>query len=58
MPASEPRSVVGEDGQEYIDRSSVDFDPDAGHFSGTAVDGTTEVPGPHELVDDVLPESE
>lgn len=53
MSKLHPRSTVGEDGQERIDRDSIDFDPDDGHFSGKAVDGTTEVPGPHELVDDV-----
>ena len=57
MSNQHPRSVVDEDGQERIDRSSIDFDPDEGHFSGTAVDGTTEVPGPHELVDDVIDET-
>jgi hypothetical protein len=36
------------DGQEYLDRSKLDFDPDDGLISGTAVDGTSEIPGPHE----------
>jgi hypothetical protein len=37
-----------DDGQLYIDRSKIDFDPADGLYSGTAVDGTTEIPGPHE----------
>lgn len=36
------------DGQDYIDRSSIDFDPDDGLLSGTAIDGTSDIPGPHE----------
>jgi hypothetical protein len=36
------------DGQEYLDRSRLDFDPDEGLLSGTAVDGNSEIPGPHE----------
>ena len=36
------------DGQDYVDRSKIDFDPDDGHYSGTAVDGTSDIPGPHE----------
>ena len=36
------------DGQEYLDRSKLDFDPDDGLYSGTAVDGESEIPGPHE----------
>ena len=37
-----------DDGQEYLDRSKLDFDPDDGLYSGTAVDGVSEIPGPHE----------
>jgi hypothetical protein len=36
------------DGQDRIDRSTIDFDPDDGLLSGTAVDGTSKIPGPHE----------
>jgi hypothetical protein len=36
------------DEQHYIDRSKIDFDPDDGLYTGTAVEGTTEIPGPHE----------
>lgn len=32
---------------DFIDRSQVDFDPDDGLYSGTAVDGTSEIAGPH-----------
>ena len=42
-----------EDGQHYNDRAKLDFDPADGLFSGTAVEGTSEVPGPHENQDDV-----
>jgi hypothetical protein len=42
-----------DDGQEYIDRDKIDFDPDEGLLSGTAVDGTSKIPGPHESGDDV-----
>ncbi|MCW2594487.1 MAG: hypothetical protein JWP39_375 [Jatrophihabitans sp.] len=37
-----------DDGQEYLDRDKLDFDPDDGLYSGTAVDGTSEIPGPHD----------
>ena len=37
-----------DDGQEYLDRSQLDFDPDDGLYSGTAVDGTSDIPGPHQ----------
>jgi hypothetical protein len=41
-----------DDGQDYIDRSTIDFDPDEGLLSGTAIDGDTDIPGPHERGDD------
>lgn len=34
-----------EDGQLYVDRSKIDFDPSEGLLSGTAIDGTSEIPG-------------
>jgi hypothetical protein len=37
-----------DDAQQYIDRSKIDFDPDDGLYTGTAVEGTSEIPGPHE----------
>jgi hypothetical protein len=40
--------VRKDDGQEYLDRDKLDFDPDDGLYSGTAVDGTSEIPGPHD----------
>jgi hypothetical protein len=46
-PELEPNSMPDPEGQEYLDRSKLDFDPADGHYSGTAVDGTTEIPGPH-----------
>jgi hypothetical protein len=36
------------DEPEYLDRSKLDFDPDDGLYTGTAVEGTSEIPGPHE----------
>jgi len=33
---------------DFVDQSNIDFDPDDGLYSGTAVDGTTEIPGPHQ----------
>jgi hypothetical protein len=36
-----------ENGPEYLDRSKLDFDPDDGLYTGTAVEGTSEIPGPH-----------
>ena len=35
------------DGQNYNDRSAIDFDPADGLFSGTAVEGTSDIAGPH-----------
>lgn len=49
-PASTESFAYGEDdSQEYVDRSLIDFDPADGLYSGTAVDGTSEIPGPHEV---------
>lgn len=41
--------AYGEDDEHiYVDRSKVDFDPADGLYSGTVVDGTTEIPGDHD----------
>lgn len=32
-----------EDGQIYVDRDKIDFDPDDGLLSGTALDGTSDI---------------
>ena len=32
---------------DFVDQSNLDFDPDDGLYSGTAVDGTSEIAGPH-----------
>jgi hypothetical protein len=37
--------VREDDGQVYVDRDVVDFDPDDGLLSGTAIDGTSDIPG-------------
>lgn len=42
-----PDEGRSEDGQIYIDRSKLDFNPDDGLYTGTTVTGTTEIPGPH-----------
>lgn len=34
--------------QIFVDQSKIDFDPDDGLYSGTAVDGSSEIPGPHQ----------
>lgn len=36
-----------DDDHMFVDPEQLDFDPDEGLYSGTAVDGTTEIPGPH-----------
>lgn len=36
-----------DDDQDFVDQSKIDFDPDDGLYSGTAVDGSSEIPGPH-----------
>lgn len=41
-----------DDGQTYVDRSVADIDPADGLLSGTAVDGTSRIPGPHAVGDD------
>jgi hypothetical protein len=51
-----PDEERADDGQVYVDRDNVDFDPEQGLYSGTAVHGGTDIPGPHEQVDDVDPE--
>jgi hypothetical protein len=33
-----------DDGQIYVPRDEVDFDPDEGLLSGTAIDGTSDIP--------------
>lgn len=33
--------------QDFVDQSKIDFDPDEGLYSGTAVQGDSEIPGPH-----------
>jgi len=33
--------------QDFVDQSKIDFDPDDGLYSGSAVDGESEIPGPH-----------
>lgn len=31
----------------YANRDLIDFDPDEGLLSGTAINGTSDIPGPH-----------
>jgi hypothetical protein len=35
----------GDDGHIYVDRDKIDFDPEDGLLAGTAVDGTSDIPG-------------
>ena len=35
------------DSHSFVDKSKIDFDPDDGLYTGTAVDGSTEIAGPH-----------
>jgi hypothetical protein len=32
---------------QFVDQSKIDFDPDDGLYSGSAVDGSSDIPGPH-----------
>jgi hypothetical protein len=32
---------------DFVDQSKIDFDPDDGLYSGSAVKGSSEIPGPH-----------
>lgn len=50
-----PEEEIAEDGQVYVDRDKIDFEPEDGLYSGTAVHGGTDIPGPHEQVDDIDP---
>lgn len=50
-----PEEEIAEDGQVYVDRDKIDFEPEEGLYSGTAVHGGTDIPGPHEQVDDIDP---
>jgi hypothetical protein len=34
-------------GHDFVDQSKIDFDPDDGLYSGTAVEGNSEIAGPH-----------
>ena len=36
-----------------LDQSKLDFDPADGYLTGTVLDGTTEIPGPHAYGPDV-----
>lgn len=48
-PSEQGAPAYGEDeSQDFVDRSIIDFDPADGLYTGTAVDGTSEIPGPHE----------
>jgi hypothetical protein len=45
-----------DDSQDFVDTSVIDFDPDDGLYSGTAVEGTSEIAGPHLEEDGSVPE--
>ena len=48
---SDEQTKVGldrdDEDHDFVDQSKIDFDPDAGLYSGTAVEGSSEIPGPH-----------
>jgi hypothetical protein len=50
--AGQGRETIGLDrddkDHDFVDKSKIDFDPDEGLYSGTAVDGSSEIPGPHQ----------
>ena len=46
-----------EDGQDYLDRNDVPYDPAEGLVSGTAIHGNSEIPGEHEHQESVEDES-
>jgi len=48
----ETEQAAESDAEGMLDRSKLDFDPADNYFSGTVVDGTTEIPGPHAFDDD------
>jgi len=47
----ETQQAADSDTDGMLDRSKLDFDPADNYFSGTVVDGTTEIPGPHAFDD-------
>ena len=53
--AEQPGSLANygeaDDGQDYVDRSVIDFDPADGLLSGTAIDGTSEIPDPESVTE-------
>ncbi len=58
QPESDGDQPDGDDAHQYVDRSTIDFDPDDGLYTGTAVEGTSEIPGPHEQGDDTETDTE
>jgi hypothetical protein len=42
-----PRLDRSDADHDFVDPAQVDFDPDDGLYSGTAVNGSSEIPGPH-----------
>ncbi|HZC69922.1 MAG TPA: hypothetical protein VE442_04460 [Jatrophihabitans sp.] len=63
-PVAKPRLDRDDPDHTFADQSQMDFDPDDGLYTGTVVDGTSEIPGPHidaesgelEDLDDAQPE--
>jgi hypothetical protein len=37
-----------DDSQDFVDRDKIDFDPAEGLYTGSAVDGDSDIPGPNE----------
>jgi len=45
--SDKPRLDRQDEAHDFVDQSKIDFDPDDGLYSGTAIDGTSEIAGPH-----------
>lgn len=45
--SDKPRLDRDDEEHDFVDQSKIDFDPDDGLYSGTAIDGSSEIAGPH-----------
>jgi hypothetical protein len=52
QPEDETEQATDTETEGMLDRSKLDFDPADNYFSGTVVDGTSEIPGPHAFDDE------
>lgn len=51
QPENDRSDGSDKESHQYVDRSKIDFDPEDGLYTGTAVEGTSDIPGPHEQDD-------